>query len=105
MIAAVPYRPLGLLKELLENHGFSVTHCYEDLIFVEHNAFLLQMGDRGEDVNLLFNVDCSSDKRAEIEQSLSTAAPAFGLQITTKGTYSLTPNEQDNTISIEFNEF
>lgn len=103
MITAVPFRPLGLLKELLENHGFSVTHCYEDLVFVDHNAFLIQMGDKGEDVNLIFNADCKTDKRAEIEHSLTTAAPAFGLQLKTKGTYSFTSNEQDNTINIEFN--
>ena len=104
MNAAVPYRPLGLIKELLENQGWSITHCYEDLIFVEHNAFLLQMRERGEEVTLVFNVDCHIDKKKEIERTLVPAGRAFGLQITAKGTYSLTPNEQDGTISIEFTE-
>lgn len=104
MNAAVPYRPLGLLKELLENNGFSITHCYEDLIFVEHNAFLLQMGEQGEEVYLVFNVDCHTDKKQEIEHTLVPAGRAFGLQLTVKGTYFLSPNEQDSTISIEFTE-
>lgn len=104
MVASIPYRPLGLIKEILENQGFPVTHCYEDLIFVEHNAFLLQMGDTGEEVNLVFNVDCDTDKRQEIAHALSPAGLQFGLRITVKGTYSFTPNEQDNTISIEFHD-
>ena len=76
----------------------------EDLIFVEHNAFLLQMGDKGEEVTLVFNVDCDTDKREEIANTITPPGLQLGLQITQKGSYSLTPNEQDNTISIEFNQ-
>ena len=102
MSTTVPYRPLGLIKELLENNGFAITHCYEDLIFVEHNAFLLQMGEKGEEVRLVFNADCHGNARKEIERTLIPAGGTKGLQITAKGTYSVTPNEQDSTISIAF---
>lgn len=104
MITPVPYRPLGVIKELLDNHGFPVTHYYEDLVFVEHNAFLIQMGEKGEEVTLVFNVDCDSEKREEIKGTLLPSALHFGLQITAKGTYAVNQNEQDSTISIKFNE-
>lgn len=102
MTAAVPYRPLGLIKELLESVGYTMTHCYEDLIFMEHNAFLLQMGEKGEDVKVVFNVDCDTDKREEIGTTLSVAGRTFGLKITPQGTYTLTPNEEEGTLNIEF---
>lgn len=103
MTTPIPYRPLGLIKELLETQGFAVTHCYEDLIFMEHNAFLLQMGDKGKDVKVIFNVDCEVEKREEIGRQLSIAGKEFGLQIVSQGTYTITPNEENSTLDIEFN--
>ncbi|MGW8194848.1 MAG: hypothetical protein ACWGOX_11335 [Desulforhopalus sp.] len=102
MTTPIPYRPLGLIKELLETLGFAVTHCYEDLIFMEHNAFLLQMGDKGEEVKVIFNVDCEVDKREEIGKQLSAAGKEFGLQIAVQGTYTISANEEDSTLDIEF---
>ena len=104
MTHPVPYRPLGLIKELLEAQQFTITHCYEDLVFVEHNPFLLQMGDRGEEVFLIFNTDCKAESRELITHQLQTGGRAAGLSISTKGTYTMSPNEADNTIDITFIE-
>ena len=70
----VPFRPLGILKMLLETLGFEVTHCYEDLVFIEHNAFLMRMEAKGEAVSLFFNTESDRDKRDEIEALLKTRA-------------------------------
>jgi hypothetical protein len=102
MQAEIPYRPLGLIKQLLETHGFSVTHCYEDLVFIEHNAFLLQMGNKGADVSLVFNVDCTPDMKIKIEQALVAAGQESGLNIKAEGSYRLTPNPENDTLDIEF---
>jgi len=98
----VPYRPLGLLKTLIESLGFQVTHCYEDLVFIEHNAFLLRMEERGEEVSLFFNVDSEVDKRDGIAELFSTVGKTHSLVISCSGTYRMTPNEEDGTISLEF---
>ena len=98
----IPYRPFGLIKELVENHGFSITHYYEDLIFTEQNAFLLQMGEQGKDVTLVFNTDCNLDTRDSIDQVLSAAGLDVGLHFKAQGTYRLTPNTENDTIDIEF---
>lgn len=44
----LPYRPLGYIREVVNQLGLEVTYIYEDLVYIEHNAFLLQMGDRGK---------------------------------------------------------
>ncbi len=103
MSAAVPYRPLGEIKELLEAHGLNLTHVYEDLIFMEHNAFLLQMGAKGEDVALVFNVDCDPDNKANITNTLIESGKNYGLKIFVKGTYTITQNE-DETLDIAFSD-
>ncbi len=100
----VPFRPLGIIKMLLETLGFEVTHCYEDLVFIEHNAFLLRMEEKGEEVSLLFNTDSDIDKRNEIEELLKNAGNEYNLRISCSGTYQMTACEADGTINIEFKE-
>lgn len=100
----VPFRPLGIIKTLMETLGFEVTHCYEDLVFIEHNAFLLRMEAKGEEVSLLFNTESDIDKRKEIEEQLSLAGKEHNLVITCKGTYQMTAGEADGTINLVFKD-
>ncbi len=101
---SIPIRPLGILKTLLESLGYQVTHCYEDLIFIEHNAFLFRMEEKGEEVSLFFNSESEPDKRAGIAETLADAGKHSRLTITRLGTYRLMPNAADNTLSLEFLE-
>lgn len=98
----IPYRPLGLVVSMIKNLGLEVTHCHDDLVFVEHNAFLIQMGDRGEDVFVWFNVECDQGKVGEIFAGLEEQAASLNLILGSKGAYELVANETDETIQIEF---
>ena len=62
------------------------------------------MEDKGEEVNLVFNAECDPVKGEEIPRALSAGDLEIVLQITPKGTYTLTQNEEDNTINIEFSD-
>lgn len=98
----IPYRPLGIVVTMLNNLGFEVTHCHDDLVFTQHNAFLIQMGDQGKDVFVWFNVDCEPETTVEILDGLGEQALNLNLTLDDKGTYKLVPNEEDETIQIEF---
>ena len=100
----VPFRPLGILKNMMEILGFEVTHCYEDLVFIEHNAFLMRMEAKGEAVSLFFNTESDLNKRDEIEELLKSEGKTHNLIISRSGTYQITPNEADGTINIEFKD-
>lgn len=100
----IPFRPLGILKTIIERLGFQVTHCYEDLIFIEHNAFLLRMEERGENVSLLFNSNSDVDKREEISEVFIKEGSKHNLIISCPGTYTMTANEGDGTINLEFQD-
>ena len=100
----IPFRPLGILKTLIEALGFVVTHCYEDLVFIKHNAFLLRMEEKGEDISLLFNSESDIDKRGEIAELLKNSGETHNLVIARAGTYTMIPNRSDGTINLEFQE-
>lgn len=101
--AALTYRPLGVIKDLLEINGLNLTHVYEDLIFMEHNAFLLQMGEKGEDLFLVFNVDCDEENRQSVTNTLVESGKDFGFNVIAKGTYTVSQND-DDTLDIAFND-
>lgn len=98
----IPYRPLGLIVTMLENIGFQVSHWHEDLVFIEHNAFLLQMGEKGKEIGVWFNVDCESEKKDQIMDAFKGQEPLFNFQIDKSGAYKLVANQEDETLQIEF---
>jgi hypothetical protein len=101
----VPYRPLGLLKNLTETLGFTISHCYEELVFIEHNALLLRMEEVGKKVSLFFNDESDTDKRDGIADVFIQEGQKQMLEITQAGTYKMKANETDGTLDIEFAEY
>lgn len=97
----IPPRPLGIVKEMIDATGLSVTHVWDDLVFIEHNAFILQFGEKGEDISLHFNTDSEEDKRDEIITKLIAEGQKQGLVVSYVGTYSLMQKDDEN-IDIEF---
>lgn len=100
---AIPLRPLGLVKNIVERLDLEVTYVYEDLVFIEHNAFLLQMGaDHGEDLFVWFNEESTPDDRPQILLRLVEEGQNNGMRIQEKGTYSLTGEGEDDAIQLHF---
>lgn len=94
-------RPLGTVIQLLEELGHEVTYAYDDLVFVNHNGFLLQFGNAGPDLNLFFNRNYPKKDADNVEQSIIPAADKKGLSIMKKGSYSVT-EQPDENLQIEF---
>jgi hypothetical protein len=95
-------RPLGIVKEVVEELGHEITYAYEDLVFIQHNDFLLQFGEKPEELFLFFNTECPSDEADAIAVMLLPAGASKGLDVIRKGTYSMTEEHGDN-LKITFN--
>ncbi len=104
LIMTVPLRPLGLAKDLIEAVGLDVTYVYDDLIFIEHNAFLLQMEEQGENIGVWFNTESTSADRPEITTKLKAAGKELSLKVSDKGTFSIARQGDDETFQIVFND-
>lgn len=97
----IPYRPLGLLRELIESMGLAITHVFEDLVFVEHNAFLLQMGEEGTDVRLWFNSQSLPAERPGIAATLAAIGKECGLQVKRCGTFRMSQQQGGQEFRLE----
>ena len=100
---AIPLQPLGVVKNLADTLALDITYVYEDLIFVEHNAFLLQMSrERGEEILVWFNTESTEQERTPILVELQQTGRRFGLLVYHGGTFSLAQDEENQSIQLEF---
>ena len=99
---SVPYRPLGHIREVVASVGLEITYVYDDLVYIDHNAFLLQMGAQGERVNLYFNTESSPNERGTITRELQEAGQQRQLDILRKGTYAMSQKPGEEAIEIQF---
>jgi hypothetical protein len=98
---ALAYRPLGVVKQLLEEIGLEITYAYEDLIFIQHNPFLLQFGEVGEMLFFSANVETSSEEAGQLFAAIQAKASGEGLTLVHRGRYRLMEAEGGN-LSLEF---
>lgn len=99
---SIPLRPLGMIKNLIEAVGLDISYVYDDLIFIEHNAFLLQMEEKGENLGVWFNADSNPVDRPIILSQLQAEGAKLSLQVREKGTYSLTGRNDGESFQLEF---
>lgn len=98
---SVHYRPLGMVKEALEQIGIEVTYAYEDLVFIQHNHFLLQFGKTGAILFFYANVDTAVHEADQLFTDVQTVASGKGITLLRRGRYQLTA-DADEHLSLRF---
>ena len=96
-------KPLGTVKTIVEAAGMGISYAYDDLVFLEHNSFLLQFTGNDHEVTIHLN---SEEDEAMVQRDiarLQQVALDHAMQFTCGTLYTLVPDEQD-TIRIEFSE-
>jgi len=96
-------KPLGKLKELVESVGMGVSYAYDDLVFLDHNGFLMQFGEDGRTVFIHTNSEADGVEVAVGVARLKKAAAATDIAFTDGKLYTLAQAE-NQAISIRFHE-
>jgi hypothetical protein len=94
-------RPLGLVMQMIEELGSEVTYAYEDLVFINHNAFIVQFTSDPTKLNIYFNKEFGQDKIKMLGEGLKKQAPKNGFEVSFRGSYELAQQEGEN-IEIKF---
>lgn len=97
----VPYRPITRVQKVVESTGLSITYAFEDLVFIDQNAFLVQMKEKNDQIAIYFNVESDEKLRPEIMAKLVEAGREQELVIACEGTFTLKDSD-DEQIQIEF---
>lgn len=84
-----------------EATGLDLTFAYDDLVFPEHMAFMIQFNDA--DSNSLFchfHNDCNPDDKERIFEELSQVATKEKIALENKGRFEL--KQKDEEVEIDF---
>lgn len=97
------FRPLGIAKEIVEDMGMEVTYTYDDLLFVEHSAFIIQFDDENsKNLFLHFNVDCEKKAARDIEKTITEIAKQKKFTIINKGLFEMAAMEDSEELQLKF---
>jgi len=94
-------RPLGLVTALLADCGLEVTYAYDDLVFVQHSAFLLQFTDEPKSLKMYINTECEQAVAEDVGRKIIDAHAEKAYSVMSAGKFTITENK-DETINIEF---
>lgn len=96
-------RPLGVAQEILADLKLAIVYAYDDLLFVEHNTFLVQFDDEVRtNFRVRFNVECEAATAARLEQALTAAAKARECTIENCGRFELVAAEGAKEFQVRF---
>lgn len=97
------YRPLGVLKEIIESIGLSLSYAYDDLVFVEGNPFMIRFDD---DIPGHFfvhmNKECNPTDVIDLQNRIKNAATLRECTISISDRYYLEENAEKEEIEVVF---
>ncbi|XOF33946.1 MAG: hypothetical protein ACL93V_01195 [Candidatus Electrothrix sp. YB6] len=92
---------LGVVKEIVEAAGMGISYAYEDLVFLDHNALLLQFTGERDRVLVHTNTEADSSRTEEVIDILKLEAQEKEMTFLDGSQYALSQGE-DEQIHIEF---
>lgn len=94
-------KPLGKITAILADLGLEVTYAFDDLVFVQHSAFLLQFLDDSPEIKLFINTECKPDVAEGVEKQIVEAHAKAGFSIVPAGRFTIKENDNE-TLDISF---
>jgi len=84
-----------------EATDLDVAYAYDDLVFPEHAAFLIEFdAESDKQLYCYFHVDCLPDSKTEILDQLTQSFKKRGCNLESKGSFSL--DQKGEEIEIRF---
>ena len=97
------FRPLYLVEQLSEEIGIPITYAYDDLVFFEHSAVMLQFdGKETGLLHLLINNEAGREEQEAIREQWMQVAQTKNIPLDFSGTFSLEQLPGKEEISVRF---
>jgi hypothetical protein len=94
-------KPLCTVKEIVEAAGMGISYVYEDLVFIDHNALLLEFTQNENELLVHINEKAVRSELGAVIIRLQEEASAREMTFTTGSLYRISQNEEEN-IRLEF---
>lgn len=96
-------RSLPIAEEIIKATGLQMTYPYDDLVFVEHNAFILRFNEKDpEQFFVHFNRDCFESNKNDLLRVMERRANDLGAVLVNDKLYSLDQKEGTEEMELKF---
>lgn len=95
------FKKLGIVKNIVESVGMAIGHAYDDLVFLDHNAFLLQFAEEENTVIIHCNSEADKASLKDAMTILKGAAMAHEMTFVEGSDYLLAQVDDEN-LRVEF---
>jgi hypothetical protein len=91
------FRDLEKIRFIIKDStGLDLTYAYDDLVFPEHVAFLIQFDDaQNNNYFCYFHEDCLGNEQTRILKSLTEVCRTNNCTISAKGSFNLQPKGEE----------
>ena len=89
-------KPLGIIKEIAEACGIGISYAYDDLVFVDHNAFLFEFTEKNNEIIIHINTEADEQYIAQSISLINNAAASRDIVFVKGRYYSLVQADDDN---------
>ncbi len=90
------FRSLTPVKEFIEEMGFAISYAYDDLVFIDNNAFMLRYNDNKEsNLFIHFCKDFPSEVKTNLKIRLLTISKRKGLTLDFKQDFELAESTEE----------
>lgn len=97
------FKQLGVVKDIVEAAGMGVSYVYDDLVFLEHNSFLLQFSKNDREIQIHVNVEADKEIVNKDIAKIQELALRHEMTFSRGSEYSLSQDDDEN-IRIEFHK-
>ena len=95
------YRDLEKVTKLVkEATGLDIAYAYDDLVFPEHAAFLIQYSETENDFLCFFHKDCIEEEKERIHKNLVDTFGKNGCNVELKSSFEL--KQKGEEVEIHF---
>jgi hypothetical protein len=96
------YRDLEKVRTIIDDAtGLEVSYAYDDLVFPDHTAFIIQFDDtKATHFFGYFHKDCNLADQRDLEVQLTAACLKQKCQLTVKGSFEL--EQKGEEVNIHF---
>lgn len=99
----IPFRPLSEILEIVQQTGFDISYAYDDLLFSDHNVFIIRFDETNEKrLWLHFNHECEPAASKSIYKKLKELALAMELELINGSLFSVEQVEGKEEIELKF---
>lgn len=99
----VPFRPLGVVRDIVQATGLDISYAYDDLVFSDHSVFILRFDDeKPKRLHLHFNSECEPSESTVFTQKLTDAGKSSGFDILKGSKFSLNQIDGKEELEITF---